>query len=345
MPDRPRLSSMLRGFRATRFHAALRDRLPSVIAFLSGVVVFVGIALWRYEPRKIVTSMPDLTRVERAVDGSADWLDSGDFPASQPVDFETALVESIHDRGYISVTAHVALYQESRSKKRRFADGKSAVDNMYWGALFGIDTHLGNAAGWRRAFQDQGGGSGAIRRSVFHKRVEPNEAWQARTVEQPFDVYVLAVAWQHSAVKEAMGQPLREALCGERTVLEIDGQSVEFGAGSALTGYIGQNAMLVEYWDAFAPLAFCPRPVRQLGVFYVAPRSALLLHRQTMEHGLYPVLFARESITPEAYLLDGMLNGLISGELGDGFVTRAAEEYVKYQKSYTKTQVMVMLMR
>ena len=260
--------------------------------------------------------------------------------------FEAALVEEILNRGYLSVTAHVALMDRNRpGAARSFNDGNDPHSNMFFGALFGMETHFANAAGWRRVLTDaDGDGRHIMRRVVFHRRAAVTPSWQARGITEGFDVYVLANAWPSSRIVEAMEQPLRDALCGEPVTLQVDDREVQFGGGSMLVGYVGQNHMLEEYWDPFAQLSGCTA-MRQVGVFYACPRSAVVLHQATIDRGLYSVLFTRAAATPEAYLVDGMLKGLLSGELGDAFVTYAAGEYARYQKSVSPNLARSMLMR
>jgi len=260
-------------------------------------------------------------------------------------DFETSLVDMIHQHGYLTATVHVALFDQHRAgRPRPLADGNNPKTNLYWGALFGIETHFANAAGWRRAYTDNGDGAGIIRRVVFQRRAEPTVAWRARGVTKSFDVYVLANAWPSSRIVDSMEQPLRDALCGEVVALPVDGRTLQFAGASAVVGYVGQNHMLDEYWDPFAALGDCSSE-RQVGVFYLCPRSAVVLHKPVVNHGLYSVLFTRSAVTPEAYLVDGMFKALLSGELGDGFVADAAAEYARYQKSVSFRRAESMLIR
>jgi len=246
--------------------------------------------------------------------------------------FGASVAEDIRHDGVITVTVHVGLYHEPGLARRDFARGDDPQNNLYWGALFGLDTHFANAAGWRRAYRDHGDGRRILARSVFHKRVEPSEHWIALGVEQPFDVFVLANAWNHSSVVETMEQPIREALCNESTTLTCESRALQFGAASAIVGYVGPNHMLEEYWDPLARLGGC-RPHRRVGVFYACPRSAVVLHMPLIEAGLYPVLFTRSTIVPEAYVVDGILDALLIGDLDAGFVDSAATQYARYQKS------------
>ncbi|MFQ5430674.1 MAG: hypothetical protein ACE5E1_10225 [Phycisphaerae bacterium] len=259
--------------------------------------------------------------------------------------FEASLVDTIRRRGALTVTLHVALFADTgNGRAGAFGDGDNPATNLYWGALYGVETHFANAAGWQRRYTDDGGGPPLLRRVVFSRRVEPTPAWRERGVDKPFDLFVLANAWPNARIIEAMEQPLRDAICGAPVRIEIDGRMLEFAGGSAVVGYVGQNHMLDEYWDPFAQLGGCA-PSRQVGVFYLCPRSAVVLHEPVVRRGLYAVLFTRSAATPEAYLVDGMFRGLASGELGDAFIAGAAAEYARYQKTVSVARAASMLIR
>ncbi len=250
----------------------------------------------------------------------------------EPLDFEAAITQSILRRGCFTVTIHVALADYHLADvPREFGNGASPRANLYWGALFGVETHLANAGGWRRAYTDDGDNDAIIRRVVFHKRVNPTDLWYARGIDDAFDVYVLANAYPAARIVTAMEQPLRDAMTREAILLRIDNQDVAFGAGSIVSGYVGHNWMLDQYWDAFAALPK-DRTGAQRGVFYLCSRSAVVLHAPALRHDLYPILFVRSQIVPEGYLVDGILTALLRGELDDAILDEAALAYAEYQK-------------
>jgi len=261
------------------------------------------------------------------------------------VPFVPMLVDHIRSRGHLTVTIHVALFEgRNLQAVRRFGDGAQPKRNLYWGAYYGIETHFANEAGWRRAYTDDGDGGHILRRVVFHRQAAASPAWRDLGVDEAFDVYVLANAWPSSRIVEAMEQPIRDAICGEPVTLAVDGLPVAFASGSEVVGYVGQNHLLEEHWDVFARLGAC-RPEQQTGVFFACPRSAVVLHREIIDRGLYPVLFTRTTVMPEAYLTDGLLDALLSGTLDDGFLAAAAAEYTRYQKSVTPAQAARMFVR
>ena len=310
--------------------------LPGIVAVVVGCAGFFAVLVLHdrgsVEPRAASLSASPSPALESAIFGNQ-------------LPFERSVVRMIEEQGYITVTVHVALADRSFSSVApRFGDGDDPTTNLCWGALYGVETHLANAGGWRRAHTDDGDGAEIIRRVVFHRPAEPTEAWLSRGVTASFDVYVLANAWPSSAIVAAMEQPLRDAMTDTETVLTVDGNDIAFGAASAVVGYFGYNRMLDEYWDPFAGLTPGDHPF-QAGVFYLCSRSAVVLHQPVVDRGLYSVLFVREPIVPEAYLLDGMLKAIVRGELADGVLTGTAEEYARFQTGVSPGRARAMLYR
>lgn len=260
--------------------------------------------------------------------------------------FEDRLVHSIRTRGRLTVTVHVALADLRRGgRPTRFGNGGDPTNNLCWGALYGIETHLVNRAGWRRAYADEGKDAGAVRRIVLHRSVQPSAAWMRRGIASPFDAYVLAVAWPAARIRDAMNAPIRDAAGANPVSLHVDGEDVEFGSGSVMVGYLGLNGMDDGYWDPFESAAAGGQRWQPIGVFYVSSLSAVYLHRSVVEHGLYPVLFTRQPIVPEAYTVAGILDALLDGRIGDGFLERAADQYAEHQKQVSPARARRMFFR
>lgn len=257
------------------------------------------------------------------------------------VSFKDELIRSIQTTGRVTVTLHVGL-TDGEGKPSRFTDGNDPQSNLCWGALYGVDTHLANAAGWHRAFRDKGGNGGIIRRSVFSRWVNLTPGWIAGGVDREFEIYVLACAWPASRLMEAMDQPLRDAYSEKPILIHVKGEKIAFGSASCMVGYLGPNAMADKFWNPFQGLPDTS-PKKKVGLFYLSSMSAVYLYDSAVRHGFYPVLFARQPIVPEAYLFDGMMRALIQGELEGGFVDTAAKEYAAYQKSIPVASARAML--
>ncbi len=317
-----------------------RRRSVLFAAFVLSVIGVVTCVVWivrrpdglRQRPEALRASSSD--RPSEAISGPA-------------TSFDELVVASVLKRGYLTVTVHVGLADRRLGHlapvAARFGDGDDPGTNQYWGALFGVETHFANADGWRRIHTDSGDGIRILRRVAFHRTVVPNDRWRDRGISDPFGVYLLALAWPSRLLESAMEQPLRDALTGRTLVLELNRGEVAFGGGSVIVGYVGQNAMLGRYWDPFDGLPAVAD--RGAGVFFLCWKSAVYLHRDVVDRGLYPVLFVRQQIVPEAYVVDGIMNALLEGGFDGGFVEGAAREYARFQRGISPERASSMFFR
>lgn len=268
--------------------------------------------------------------------------------------FERLLVDEVQRDRRVLVVVHVALAGPSkRSHSPRPAF--DARTDLRWGAMYGFATYLARLPGWRRVedfhlqiHADPASGSaqadaGVVESTLLRSTIQPGEAWQARGVSQPFDVFVLGVAYSPDAAMNAMLACVQQAMGRRTTRITLDREGLMLDRPPVLVGYLGRNAVADEPVDLFASLRIdAPRPT---GVFFAASHSALQLHAACVHHGLYPVLFAREPIVPEAYLIEGILNALEPGRLDDGFLDSAAAAYARRQKGVSPQRARDMLFR
>jgi hypothetical protein len=328
------LSLNLRWLNSPRIRRLLSGRAKVVVGL---VVLATAAILWR-----TLRSSSDDPPARLSAAASKELNDAVNL---HRLPFAASVVESIKQQGYATVTVHVALSDRRKDgKSTKSGNGNDPAANLYWGARHGVEAHMIKAEGWRRVYEDKGDGKRIIRRVVLQRRVEPTDAWRARDIDEPFDLYVLANAWPAGQIAATMEQPLRDAFAAKPVMLSVEGRKIQFGSGSVMTGYIGKNAMLDRYWDPFADLSAAALP-RQTGIFYICSRSAVVLYAPVVQHGLYPILFTREPIVPEAYLLDGLLKALAKGDLDVGFLTSAAGEYARFQKDVSPRRAEGMLYR
>ncbi len=268
--------------------------------------------------------------------------------------FERFVLDEVQRERRIMVVVHVALAGPSkRSQSPRPAF--DARTDLRWGAMYGFATYLARLPGWRRVEDYQlqllaeqipgpaAADAGVVESALLRSTIRPGEAWQARGIAQPFDVFLLGVAYSPDAAMNAMQACVQQAMGRMSTRVTIDREGLVLDRPPVVVGYLGRNAVADEPVDLFASLRIdAPRPT---GVFFAASHSALQLHAACVHHGLYPVLFAREPIVPEAYLIEGILTALESGKLDDGFLDSAAAAYARRQKGVSPQRARDMLFR
>jgi len=322
MPDQAKLDEIAEKLATRRLRRAQQGVVALAILLVSVVVYFS----FRHE-------MKDDATTENINDSSQPFsAELAERQAHQSADFEDLLVNRIRNDGYLTVTIHTALLSSPRNSKDQFRRADQPDTNLVWGALYGVDTHFPNAAKWQRILSDDGDGkSHILRRSIFKKTSRPTEHWAARGITEPFDVYVLALAWHGQHAMEAMQAPVRDAACHIERIINADGRRLRFGGDSVILGYAGENALLGEYVDPIAAAHPCKlNEIR--GIFYLCSRSAIVLHMPMIDAGFYSVLFTRDSLPPEAYTINGIMDALLIGDLDRGFTDSAAAQYQRYQK-------------
>ncbi len=316
------------------------------VVFLIMLVLVLRSAFQRPEPVRVEKQTFELTAVDRPRRGSrgaAKPQTVGAAPAAMTepahltgtnqdeveASWAAAVVERIRQTGRVCVIVHVGLAEPRAAKSGRRTAATDLGANAYWGSRYGVAGFLPRLGGWTVVKKLEGDGDQIAARWLFRKRVRGSDAWRARGIDGGFDVFLLANAWPSGALRQGMNAPARDAFQPSAMRVEIGGETIDPGAEAVMSGYIGPNGMAKGPWDAFEGMG--AKAVRPFGVFYLASQSAAYVHEGAVQHGLFSVLFARRPIVPEAYLLNGMLDGLVDGSFGDGFVGGAARGYAKYQ--------------
>jgi len=249
-------------------------------------------------------------------------------------EFRERLLASIWREQLITVTVHVALCDSRLSKVANPNQGRgdSFRENLYWGAMYGVETFFSRQGDWKFVHADAGRDPHVLRRVVFLRRASPTEEWRQRGVTKPFDICLLAQAWAGPYAADAMRAALNDGLGAKPpVVIEIGNRRIPFGSGSHLVGYVGYNALKDGHTILPNPNEDLPKPEAR-GIFYICASSADYLAIPLRQLGLYPVLLTTQHITPEAYVLHGLTETLANGQIETGFALQAAQEYAHYNR-------------
>jgi hypothetical protein len=246
--------------------------------------------------------------------------------------FRDRLLASIWREQLITITVHVALCDSRLSKVPNPNQGRgdSPKDNLYWGAMFGVETFFARESEWTLVYAGAGRDPHVLRRVVFLRRVTPTEEWRQRGVTKPFDICLLAQAWSGPYAADAMRATIADALGDKPRIIEVAGRTLSFGSGSDLVGYMGYNALKDGHTILPGSTENLPKTGPR-GVFFICASSEEYLGRGLRPLGLYPVLLTTQHIIPEAYILYGITGALAAGQIENGFALRAAQEYARYQ--------------
>ena len=203
-------------------------------------------------------------------------------------------------------------------------NGQDPRTNLYWGALYGIRTHLPRAAGWVRIEANEPSNEQILDRVVFYAGLTRDGT--------SVPVYVVADAWDGAHIREALQAYLRMAAGGStervETIHDSEPVSLHAGGSAHLLAYVGHNGLMEFPMEAPAPSEGN------------APRSAIVLACASKSYfldrlrhaGAHPLLLTTGLMAPEAYTLDSAIRSWIEEGTTEAVVEAAAEAYDRYQK-------------
>ena len=204
-------------------------------------------------------------------------------------------------------------------------NGQNPESNLYWGALYGVRTHLPRAAGWTRIDVQRPENERILDRVVLHTTV--------KRADVPVPVYVVADAWDGASIHEALRAYLEMAAGRSADWVEVTvgSESIGLHAGGAshLVAYVGHNGLMDFALDPpVAPQA--NTPMRSAVVLACASKSYFLGHLEAAN--AHPLLLTTGLMAPEAYTLDSAIRAWLIDGATVAVVEAAAEAYNQYQK-------------
>lgn len=208
---------------------------------------------------------------------------------------------------------------------RALGDGQNPRTNLYWGALYGVRTHLPRASSWVRVDAPRAEDQRILDRVVFYASLKRDET--------SVPVYVVADAWDGAHIRGALQTYLIMAAGGsaERIEVTLGPGLLEFHAGGAshLLAYVGHNG-LMEFSLGTPALPEGETHARSAIVLACASKSYFLDHLQTID--AHPLLLTTGLMAPEAYTLDSAIRSWVSDGATEAVVESAAGAYNQYQK-------------
>jgi hypothetical protein len=208
---------------------------------------------------------------------------------------------------------------------RALGDGQNPKTNLYWGALYGVRTHLPRASNWARIDAVRAEDQRILDRVVFHANLKRNET--------SVPVYIVADAWDGANIREALHAYLRMAAgdSAERVEVTRGSGSLKFRAGGAshLLVFVGHNGLMNFSLSTPAPPE-AKAEARSAMVLACASKPYFLDRLQAI--GAHPLLLTTGLMAPEAYTLDAAIRSFVGGGATDAVIEAAAGAYNRYQK-------------
>ena len=199
-------------------------------------------------------------------------------------------------------------------------DGQAPRTNLYWGALYGVRTHL-SRSGYRLLEHSSQAPDGVLERVVFSKTLQRSS--------RPIELVLVADAWDGRLIAASIEHFLEFAAghAAEEVPL-ASGSSVHAGGASSLVAFVGHNG-LMDFDLPEVPSA-SESPMR--GAIVLACASKQYFLEPLRKGGSHPVLLTTGLMAPEAYTLEAALEALVEGADSAGIHESAAQAYNSYQK-------------
>lgn len=209
---------------------------------------------------------------------------------------------------------------------RELGDGRNPGTNLYWGALYGVRTYLGDAGGWRRlSATARPDDERILERAIFTADIDRGG--------DTASVYIVADAWDGAYIEDSLAAWLGMAAGNaQETVVFRDGsyQAHLKAAGMAhMVAFVGHNGLMDFHLET---------PRRETAD--PPPRSAVVLaceSRPYFEWKLravkaHTLLLTTGLMAPEAYTLDAAIRAWAAGKAAPDVRQAAAAAYHRYQQ-------------
>ena len=208
---------------------------------------------------------------------------------------------------------------------KELGDGQNPDTNLYWGALYGVRTHLAQAGGWSKLPASEPKEEQILDRAVF--------ATQIARGDRLATVYVVADAWDGAHIKAALATYLEMAAGNtqETVVVEAGQDQLKLNAAGMahMVAFVGHNGLMD--FSLAAPKRETPDSVPKSAVvlacaskpYFETHLDALAVHSLLLTTGL---------MAPEAYTLNAAIRSWAAGGAASDVRQAAAESYDRYQK-------------
>ncbi len=198
----------------------------------------------------------------------------------------------------------------------KLGDGMDARNNLYWGALYGVKTHL-TKKGWKKVRAEENPNPEILERVVFEKKMS-NGAF----------VYVVADAYRGDKMKKCVIDYL-EALAGkEKESIALPNDLIIGAKGKAdLLIFNGHNG-LMDY--NISPIKNEDGIAKDAAVIGCVSFDYFEEHLKAAKG--FPLVTTTNLMAPEAYILNAIAHSWGQLEEGVAIKEAVAQAYNEYQK-------------
>ncbi len=205
-------------------------------------------------------------------------------------------------------------------------DGDDPARNLYWGALYGVRTHLLRREGYTLIEEWKVPEPHVLRRVLLTTTIER----EGKSVP----VFLVADAWRGRKIREAIIRYLGMAAGGHvaeiRAVHGEEEIAIRAGGAAHVLAFVGHNGLMDFSVPSPEPAAAAEEGARAAIVLACASERDFGTHLESA--GAFPLVQTRGLMAPEAYSLAAALESWIGGASPGETRQATAAAYHRYQK-------------
>ena len=193
-------------------------------------------------------------------------------------------------------------------------NGQKPESNLYWGAMYGVKSYFKHrASDWTFVKSIQPKDTSVLERVIFKHKTD--------------DTYLIADAYNGAQIKKCTEDFLLATNGQNGDEIKLDSVLIKTGGNADLLAYIGHDGLMEFHVDLDYQKSYPKKPAIILACF-----SKDYFSDELKRANAHPVLWTTGLMAPEAYTLEGAINGWIKKESNEAIRERAAQAYNKYQK-------------
>ena len=221
-------------------------------------------------------------------------------------------------------TAHVFValcdnkYQGIVPVPEKIGNGQDPVNNLYWGAMYGVKSYFKNSKNWKlvKAFRLN---NTVLERLVFKHKTK--------------NFYLIADAYDGKEIQKTTEDFLYSSYGQQKDTLNIDNKTIGINGNANLVAYIGHDGLM----DFKLKDDFKNEDKKKRDAIILACYSKHYFGPLLEDAYINPLVWTSNLMAPEAYILHDALSGYLAKESNANIQNRAASAYSKYQKISLKS--------
>jgi hypothetical protein len=195
----------------------------------------------------------------------------------------------------------------------KMGNGRDPVNNLYWGAAYGVKTFFQRDKQWKHYRSVETPREHVLERTLFH--------------HVSGGVVLVADAYDGAYIRNTIEDLLAAAAGRYRDSVEVAGHWLGAGGAADLVAYVGHNGLMD--FSVKKPVPVADSNTKDL--ILLACYSKAYFAEMILGTNSRPLIWTTHLMAPEAYTLAASIDGWIAGEDPEVIHQRAAAAYHQYQ--------------